>query len=60
VHAAARPPRLVALDDEVTVVLLDREVDDRNRSTDARAMARRSAAKTRGERSEAVPPSRGW
>jgi hypothetical protein len=55
VHAAARAARLVSLDDEVTVILLDREMDDSKASTEARAMARLSALNSRGERRDGSP-----
>ena len=55
VHAAAGAARLIALDDEVPVVVLDEKWITRKRSTDARAMARRSAPNTRGERSDGRP-----
>jgi hypothetical protein len=60
VHAAAGPARLVSLDDEVSVILLDREVDD------AKAIDRRPGdgtperAEQPGERSDGSPASPGW
>jgi hypothetical protein len=55
VHAPACAPRLVSLDDEVTVILLDREMDH-PKTIDRRArMARRSAPNSRGERSDGSP-----
>ena len=55
VHAPTGAAGLVALDHEVAVVLLDSKGITRNPSTDARAMARRSAPNTRGERNDGSP-----
>jgi hypothetical protein len=55
VHAATGTARLIPLDDEVPVSCWMEKWITRNRSTDARPMARRSAPNTRADLSDGSP-----